>query len=63
MITASERRVKMFKVWSKRDPRVIFCIACETMDEAYAEARKYDLDATQAQMCTEDEAHQIKFGC
>ena len=55
--------MKMYKVWSKRDPRVIFCITCDSMDEAYAIAREYDSDACAAQACTEDEEHQIKYGC
>lgn len=55
--------MRLYKVWSKRNPKVIFCIECDSMDEAYAEARKYDPDATTAQACTENEVHQIKYGC
>lgn len=55
--------MKMYKVWSKSDPRIIFVITCDSMDEAYKIAREHDPDACTAQMCTDEEAHQIQYGC
>lgn len=54
--------MKMYKVWSA-DRKIIFCVECESMDDAYAEIRKIDSKVTTAQACTEEERHQIKFGC